>query len=356
MGSFELLKHSKKSKARAGILRTSRGSIPTPVFMPVGTQGTVKTLTPHMLEEIGVDIILSNTYHLALRPGVEMISKLGGLHAMMQWHKPILTDSGGYQVFSLAKIRKISPEGVMFRSHIDGSSVFFTPESVIDTQEGLGSDIWMPLDICTAYPSSKETTKRDLDLTHEWEARSERHWKRKNTDALLFGLIQGGMFKEYRKESIEFVTQYDFPGYAIGGVSVGEPREMMDEILSFCAESLPQHKPRYAMGIGLPDNLDVAISQGVDMFDCVVPTRLARHGHFFSREGQCNIRNQRFRTDTSPLDPACQCYACKHFSRAYIRHLIAAREILGITLLSYHNVYFLVHRVKKIREEILNET
>lgn len=352
---FEVVKESGKSKARAGVIHTNHGPVPTPVFMPVGTQATVKTLTPAMLEDIGADIILSNTYHLSLRPGIELIREFSGLHPFMNWQRPILTDSGGYQVFSLAGMRKITDDGVTFKSHLDGSSRLFTPENVVDLQLGFNSDILMPLDICTPYPSDKETTRKDLQITAKWEERAAAHWRKNAQGQLLFGIVQGGMFPELRKESADQITALDLPGYAMGGLSVGEPREQMEEMVSFTTSLLPKTKPRYLMGVGLPENLSFAIDQGVDMFDCVIPTRLARHGQVFSDGKRINIRNQQYRTDKSPIDATCACYTCRHFSKAYLRHLFAADEILGLTLMSLHNVHYLVHFVKAIRQAILDE-
>jgi queuine tRNA-ribosyltransferase len=352
---FEIIKKSKKSKARAGILHTNHGPIETPVFMPVGTQGTVKALTPEMLAEIGVEIILGNTYHLSLRPGADLIEKFGGLHKLINWNKPILTDSGGYQVFSLSKMRKITKDGVSFRSHIDGSKKMFTPESVVDLQRKFNSDIMMPLDICSAYPSDKSDILREMKITHKWEQAAKDYWEKKTNGQLLFGIIQGGMHKDLREQSAKAISKIDFPGYAIGGLSVGEPIELMEEYIEFTVDFMPEKKPRYLMGVGLPENLDFAIHKGIDMFDCVMPTRLARHGHFFTSAGRKNIRNSQFINDEKPLADGCTCYTCKHYSRAYLRHLFVAKEILSMILMTYHNVFYLVNFVKKIRKEILLE-
>ena len=355
IGKFELLKTSKKTKARAGILHTAHGPVETPVFMPVGTQGTVKTLTPHMVEEMGASIILGNTYHLSLRPGAELIKKAGGLHEFSQWKKPILTDSGGFQVFSLQNIRKITKKGVTFKSHLDGSKHEFTPKRVIDLQRGFNSDIMMPLDICTPYPSSKKQVADDMKITFDWEKEAREFWAEDKRGQLLFGLVQGGTFKDLRQESAEQMVGLDFPGYAIGGLSVGEPLDILEEYTAYTARLLPEDKPRYLMGVGLPHNLPACIHMGIDMFDCVAPTRMARHGTAFSSHGDVNIRNAKHKEDMGPLDTECGCYTCKHFSRAYIRHLFQAKEILALTLLSYHNVYYLIHLVKGVREAILAE-
>ncbi len=352
---FEIIKKSKKSKARAGILHTKRGSIKTPVFMPVATQGAIKALTWQDMEELNTQIVLGNTYHLALRPGIDLIKKFGNLHNFINWQKPILTDSGGYQVFSLSKIRKISEEGVYFKSHIDGASHFFTPEKVIQLQLDFDSDIMMPLDICTAYPSTHAKTLADLEKTFEWESAAKEYWQKHEKENLLFAITQGGFYKDLRTRSTEELVGLDFPGYAIGGLSVGEPKELLDEMIAYSANLLPEEKPHYLMGVGLPENLPMAINEGIDMFDCVVPTRLARHGHFFTHEGKFNILNQRFLEDSQPLEPNCSCYTCKNFTRAYLRHLLKCREITGLILLSYHNTHFLIRLVEKIREDILAE-
>jgi len=354
--SFELIKKSTKSKARVGIIHTPHGDINTPVFMPVGTQGSVKAMTWPMLNDIGTQIILGNTYHLALRPGIGLIKQFGGLHQFINWPKPILTDSGGYQVFSLSKIRKITAEGVMFKSHIDGASHFFTPEKVIDLQLGFNSDIMMPLDICTAYPSSEAKTLADLEITTKWELEAKMYWESLNVPNLLFGIVQGGVYKNLREKHVHELADLNFSGYALGGLSVNEPLELMEEMISFTTDLLPENKPRYLMGVGLPENLRYSINEGIDMFDCVVPTRLARHGHFFSDEGKFNLLNQRFTEDKTPLDHNCTCYTCQNFSRAYLKHLMKSKEITGAILLSIHNTHYLVNLVEKIRFDILNES
>ena len=353
--SFEIIQESKTSGARAGIIHTPHGSIKTPAFMAVGTQATVKSLTPEMVKACHSDILLSNTYHLALRPGTDLIEACGGLHTFMNWDKPILTDSGGYQVFSLANCRKIAKDGVTFKSHIDGSSHKFTPKSVIDHQRKLGSDIIMPLDICTEYPATRKKTESDMQITHNWETEAFEYWSKNPNQQALFAIVQGGMDKELRNKSAETLTALDFPGFAIGGVSVGEPLEDMHAIMTHTTPLLPKEKPRYVMGIGLPENLKHAVLQGVDMFDCVLPTRLARHGQFFLNTRRVNIQNAKFTTDTSPLDPDCTCYTCASYTRAYVRHLFKSKELLANSLLSIHNIHSLNTYVSQLRESILNE-
>jgi queuine tRNA-ribosyltransferase len=350
---FEIIKEDPKSKARAGILHTPHGPLETPVFMTVGTQATVKSVTPQQLHEMDVPILLANTYHLALRPGPDLIEKHGGLHKFMNWDKPILTDSGGYQVFSLSNQRKITPDGVTFKSHIDGSKHVFTPKSVIDIQRKLNSDIMMPLDICTEYPATKKKVAEDLKITHAWEKEAVEYWRHTNTPQWLFAIVQGGMYKDLRAESAETLSKMDFPGYAIGGLSVGEPRELLEEYIAYTAPLLPDEKPKYVMGLGLPENLDFAIQQGVDMFDCVIPTRLARHGQVFMKNERINIKKQCYKDDLTPIDSDCTCYTCQHFSKAYLRHLFIAKEILASTLMSIHNIHSLVNQVRSIRNRIL---
>lgn len=355
MVTFEIIKESKHSKARAGILKTAHGDIRTPVFMPVGTQATVKALTPDMVKAAGADIILSNTYHLHLRPGADLIADLGGLHSFMAWDKPILTDSGGFQVFSLSKIRKIHENGITFKSHIDGSQHEFTPRRVIDIQRQLGSDIMMPLDICTPYPASRQQCEDDLDITSRWEIDAFDYWQNDPSYQALFAIVQGGMYPDLRQKSLDALLQRDFPGYAMGGVSVGEPLDDMHRIIADTIPSFPKEKPRYLMGVGYPHNLDFAIAQGVDMFDCVIPTRLARHGQVFVPDGKLTIKNQQYKNDATPIDSNCTCYTCRHFSRAYLRHLFISGEILASTLMSLHNIHALIHHVQKIRDRILEE-
>ncbi|MEK9658255.1 MAG: tRNA guanosine(34) transglycosylase Tgt [bacterium] len=353
---FEIIKRSKTSKARLGRIKTPHGDIQTPIFMPVGTQATVKGITPVQLLDENVEIILSNTYHLALRPGVDLIKDFGGLHDFMGWQQPILTDSGGYQVFSLAKQRRIREEGVTFQSHLDGSSHLFTPESVVDLQFGFNSDILMPLDICSPYPCSEDKIVKDMTLTHRWAAQAKTHWEKGHQGRWLFGIVQGGMYKQQREVSAKALQEIDFPGYALGGLSVGEPPELLAEMMAFGAGLLPDNKPRYAMGVGLPENLEWAIDHGIDMFDCVLPTRLARHGQIFMKihgiAERRNITRAEYSQDKDPLDASCDCYTCRHFSRAYLRHLFMAKELLAHTLLSIHNIRFLMDVVQQIRENI----
>lgn len=350
---FRVVKTAMHSRARVGELTTNHGVIETPVFMPVGTQATVKGLTPDQVKATGAQIVLSNTYHLMLRPGVDLIRSFGGLHRFMNWSGPILTDSGGFQVFSLSGMRKLSADGVTFKSHIDGSSHLMTPQSVVDLQLGFNSDILMPLDICTPYPATEAQTANDMTRTIDWELAAHRHWQAHQTGQLLFAIVQGGTYPKLRESCAKALTAVDFPGYAIGGVSVGEPMDVIASIIESVAPMLPESKPRYVMGLGLPENLRHAIAQGIDMFDCVIPTRLARHGQFFVDAGQrLNIRNRRFFEDQLPLDQDCDCLACAQFSRAYIRHLMVAGEMLGATLLSIHNIRFLVRLVDQIRDEL----
>ena len=358
---YTLIHQDKTSRARLGKLITAHGEIDTPIFMPVGTQGTVKTLSPLDLEQSGAQIMLSNAYHLFLRPGMEVISKAGGLHDFIGWHKPILTDSGGYQVFSLALLRKVTDEGVEFQSHIDGTRHFLTPESVFEVQREFGSDIIMPLDECVHYPCSKDQAKVALDRTIKWAKRSkaasiEQAAGNAGSRQLLFGIIQGATYEDLRKESVEHMVRIDFDGYAVGGLSVGEPSNLLYNIAGFTADLLPQDKPRYLMGVGLPEDLIEAVDVGIDMFDCVVPTRYGRNGTAFTSEGKLVIRNSPYKMQFSPLDPECGCYTCKNFSRAYLRHLFNAEEILGLRLISLHNTHFFINLMKNIREAISRDS
>lgn len=349
--SFELLNGQNKSGPRRGRLTTPHGTIETPVFMPVGTQATVKTLTPEDLHRVGAEIILSNTYHLYLRPGADLVREAGGLHSFMSWDRPILTDSGGFQVFSLAKLRKISEEGVSFRSHLDGSKHFLTPEKAIETENALGADIIMCFDECIPYPADYEYAKESTALTSRWASRCKQAHQRPDEQA-LFGIVQGGMYKDLRLKSVEELTELDFPGYAVGGLSVGEPKEVMLEALDYTAPALPVDKPRYLMGVGSLDYVVEGIQRGIDMFDCVLPTRVARHGTALTSTGRVVIKNAEYSRDFTPLDPACPCYVCQNFSRAYLRHLFSAKEILGLRLVSYHNIYFMLQVMQEIREAI----
>ena len=347
MIKFEVLKKHSHSSARLGILETPRGKIDTPCFMPVGTQATVKALTRENLESIGAQIILGNTYHLYLRPGHDLIQSLGGLHKFMNWTHPILTDSGGYQVFSMNKLTKVTEEGVKFKSHIDGSSHFISPEKAVEIQEALGADIIMAFDEPTPYPADLATTQKSLSLTTRWAKRCKDALQSKNQS--LFGIIQGGMHPNLRKESSEQIIELDFPGYAIGGLSVGEEKNLMNDMTELTSSLLPELKPRYLMGVGTPEDLLTCSSMGVDMFDCVMPTRNARNGYLFITGGKINIRNSQYHNDPKPIDSNCSCYTCKNYSRAYLRHLIMAGEILAMHLLTLHNSYFYQNWMKNIR-------
>ena len=354
--TYELLHQDKNSGARRGIVHTPHGDIQTPVFMPVGTQATVKSMTPEELkEEVGAQIILSNTYHLYLRPGEKIVKEAGGLHKFMNWDRPILTDCGGFQVFSLSDLRTISEDGVEFRSHLDGSKHFFTPEKVMQIEEDLGADIIMSFDECCPYPSTYEYTKNSMERTTRWAVRCKN--AHKNTEKQgLFGIIQGGFYKDLRKQSAEDLVKLNFPGYAIGGISVGEPKEEFLDILRYTTPLMPEDKPRYLMGVGTPDYLIEAAISGIDMCDCVLPTRIARNGTAMTWNGKVVIRNATYERDFTPLDPECDCYTCKNYTRAYIRHLVKTKEILGTRLLSIHNLYFLTKLMERVRIEIENDS
>lgn len=349
--TYELIKTCKQSGARLGVLHTPHGDIETPIFMPVGTQATVKSMTPEELKEIGSQIILSNTYHLYLRPGHELVKKAGGLHEFMHWDKPILTDSGGFQVFSLGPLRKISEEGVEFRSHLDGSKHFLTPEKAMEIQNALGSDIMMAFDECAPYPASREYVKNSLERTTRWLERCKEAHKNPEKQA-LFGIIQGGMYKDLREQSAKEITAIDLPGYAIGGLSVGEPKPMMYDILEHTTPFMPVDKPRYLMGVGSPDDLIEGVIRGVDMFDCVLPTRIARNGTAMTSQGKVVVRNATYAEDFTPLDPECDCYTCRNYTKAYIRHLIKTNEMLGARLITTHNLHFLLKLMENIRQAI----
>jgi queuine tRNA-ribosyltransferase len=348
--TFQLFAEDKETQARAGVLQTAHGAIVTPAFMPVGTQGTVKTLAPNELEEMGAEIILSNTYHLYIRPGIDIIAGLGGLHKFMGWKKPILTDSGGYQVFSLARLREITDEGVRFNSHFDGREIFLTPEEVIKAQEGLGSDIAMIFDECPPHDAGRSQVEEAVRRTIHWAGRAKK--VRQKRDQLLFGIIQGGQFLDLRKISLEETVNIGFDGYAIGGVSVGESRENMERVVREIAPQMPADKARYLMGVGTPVDFFWAIEAGIDLFDCVNPTRYGRNGSAFTHSGRLVVRNAEYARDEKPLDEKCACDTCRNFSRGYLRHLFNCEEILGHRLVTYHNVHFFVSLVKKIRESI----
>ncbi len=335
--------------ARRGVIGTRRGAINTPAFMPVGTLGTVKAMSPDEMREIGAEIILGNTYHLYLRPGVDVIAKLGGLHAFMRWDKPLLTDSGGFQVFSLAALREIGEKGVSFRSHIDGSPHFIGPKEAMKIQRGLGSDIAMTFDECIPYPSTYDYALKSVELTTSW-ARQCRELQ--NEGQALFGIIQGGMFGDLRKKSAEEILGIGFDGYAVGGVSVGEPKGEMHEVIRFTAPLLPADRPRYLMGIGDLGDILNAVEAGFDMFDCVMPTRNARNGTLFTSAGRISIKREEFTYDEGPLDPACSCYTCRNYSRGYLRHLFLSREILSMRLNSYHNLFFYLDFFRKMRSAV----
>ncbi len=347
---FRLLKT--EGKARRGELRTHHGNVQTPVFMAVGTKATVKAMTPEELTELGAQVVLGNTYHLHLRPGEDLIAEMGGLHKFMRWQGPILTDSGGFQVFSLAGLRKISEEGVEFKSHLDGTKLFLSPETSMQIQMKLGADVIMAFDECLQYPATDEDIVRSMDLTHRWLVRSRDAMTR--SESLLFGIVQGGLSYEHRMCSIESVTSVELPGYALGGFSVGEPIHLMHELLPKIVPSMPENKPRYLMGVGTPLDLILAVDSGIDMFDCVMPTRVARNGTLFTWRGKVSIKRLEFRNDEGPLDPECDCYTCKNYSKAYLRHLFLSGEILGARLNTIHNLYFYMKLMERSRDAIQN--
>jgi queuine tRNA-ribosyltransferase len=347
---FEVLKKDIQTGARLGRIMTSHGEVQTPVFMPVGTQGTVKALLPETLSELGVEMILGNTYHLYLRPGHQLIRDLGGLHHFMHWDKPILTDSGGFQVYSLGALRKINEAGVLFQSHIDGSRHFISPEIAVSIQEALGSDIVMCLDECTPYPVTLREAEKSLDLTLQWAVRSKK--AAKNSEQALFGIVQGGMYPDLRKKSVEKLVEINFDGYALGGLSVGEPKEIMMNTVVNINPLLPFDKPRYLMGVGLPEDIVACVDHGVDLFDCVIPTRSARNGLLFTNHEKVVIKHARYRDDPLPVDRLCDCYTCRNYSRAYLRHLFMAKEILAMVLNTIHNIHFYMRLMERIREAI----
>ena len=350
--SFNL--KAQDNKARRGEIKTAKGAIQTPVFMPVGTAGTVKALKASDVEKSGAEIILGNVYHLMLRPTSELIEKMGGLHKFMNWNKSILTDSGGFQVMSLSQIRKISDEGVEFSSHIDGSKHFLTPEKSIEIQHQLGSDITMIFDECVEYPATYDKAKRAMERSIDWAQRSKNAFKKRDGYG-IFGIVQGSTFKDLREISAQKLIEIDFNGYAIGGLAVGEGQKEMFEVLDYCTDFLPQNKPRYLMGVGKPSDIVGAVARGIDMFDCVIPTRSGRTGQAFVRDGVINIRNAKYRFDDKPLDEKCSCYACENHSRAYLHHLVKSNEILGAMLLTEHNIFYYQDLMRDIRHEIENK-
>jgi queuine tRNA-ribosyltransferase len=355
---LNIIAKDKHSKARTGWFETDHGKVETPIFMPVGTQGTVKAVNQHYLEnEIKAQIVLSNTYHLYLRPGTDILEKAGGLHKFMNWQKPILTDSGGYQVFSLAELRKLKPDGVEFSSHLDGSRHFFTPEKVIQIQRSIGSDIMMVLDECTPYPCDYDYAKKSVQLTSDWAVKNKEAFQNSKSlydhNQYQFGIIQGSVFKDLRQKSVDDLLKLDFDSYAIGGLAVGEPTEIMYDLVDFTTDLMPEGRPRYLMGVGKPENILEAIERGIDMFDCVMPTRNARNANLFTHSGTLSMRNAQYKDDFNPVDGSCDCYTCKNYTRAYLRHLFIASEILALELASIHNLTFYLKLVKEAREKII---
>lgn len=352
--TYELIKKCKQTGARLGRVHTPHGSFDTPVFMPVGTQATVKGMSPDEMKEIDAKIILSNTYHLYMRPGHQLIKDAGGLHKFMNWDRPILTDSGGFQVFSLSNLRNIKEEGVTFKSHIDGSKHVFTPESAIEIQNALGSDIIMAFDECAPYPCEYDYAKRSLERTTRWAKRCKEAHKNTGRQS-LFGIVQGSTYKDLRIQSAKEIIELDLPGYAIGGLSVGEPAKEMYEMLECTVPILPEDKPRYLMGVGSPDYLIEGAIRGIDMFDCVLPTRIGRNGTVMTSRGRLIVRDAKYARDFTPMDPECDCYACRNFTKAYIRHLLKADEVLGIRLTTWHNLRFLLNLMKNVRQAIMED-
>ena len=351
--TYELIKQCPHTGARAGRIHTPHGSFDTPIFMPVGTQASVKTLAPEELKEMGAGIILSNNYHVFLRPGSKLVKEAGGLHKFMNWDRAILTDSGGFQVFSLGDLRKISEEGVTFRSHIDGSKKFLSPEIATQSQMDLGADIIMAFDECVPYPADFKYTRESMELTLRWAQRCKNTMTNPNQG--LFGIVQGGMYKDLRIECANRLVDMDFPGYAVGGLSVGEPKELMYEMLDITLEHLPQNKARYLMGVGTPDCLVEGVMRGIDMFDCVYPTRVARNGTAMTWNGRLVIKNAQYEHDFHPIDEHCNCYTCRNYSRAYIRHLVRVNEIFGLRLLTIHNLHFLIDFMRQMRQSIMED-
>ena len=352
MFNFTIKYRSTQSGARTGEIETARGRIQTPIFMPVGTLATVKSVSPEELKDAGAQIILGNTYHLYLRPGCDVIENFSGVHTFMNWDRPILTDSGGFQVFSLAKLSKLSEEGYAFQSHIDGSRHLLTPEKSIEIQHCLGSDIIMCLDQCLHYPAERGEAESALQLTTRWAKRCHDIHSKSDNAGTLFGIVQGGMFNDLRRQSLESIAEIGFNGYAVGGLSVGEPKDVMLEVADATIPQLPEHAPRYVMGVGTPEDLVALVSMGADMFDCVMPTRNARNGQLFTQHGAINICNARFKYDMEPVDAHCACYTCRHYSRAYLRHLYMARELLAYRLNTLHNLHYYLHLMQEMREAI----
>lgn len=352
--TYELIKQCPETGARAGRLHTPHGTFDTPIFMPVGTQATVKAMSPEELKTMGAGIILSNTYHLFLRPGHELVKEAGGLHSFMNWDGGILTDSGGFQVFSLGPLRKITEDGVTFRSHIDGSKQFLSPERATEVQMALGSDIMMAFDECVPYPADYAYAKQSTERTTRWAKRCKEAHTNTEKQA-LFGIVQGGMYKDLRTQSVNELVELDFPGYAVGGLSVGEPKPLMYEMLEHTVPLLPPHKPRYLMGVGTPDCLVEGVMHGIDMFDCVFPTRVARNGTVMTSKGRLVVKNAEYAKDFRPIDENCSCYTCRNYSRAYIRHLFKAEEIFGLRLTTIHNLHFLLHFMKDMRQAIIED-
>ena len=360
--AFSFTIEARDGAARLGRMTTAHGAVETPVFMPVGTQATVKGLPQHLLEELGIEILLGNTYHLYLRPGIELVRALGGLHRFMAWERALLTDSGGFQVFSLNKLRKVSEQGVEFRSHLDGSSHRFTPESATDAQIALGADIIMAFDECTEHPAEKPRAEASMEMTARWAARCQAQFQRnqesvpwaaeRGQSQALFGIVQGGMYPDLRAESARRTVELGFPGYAIGGLSVGEPRPLTREVIAATLEHLPEDQPRYVMGVGYPDEIVEYAAMGVDMMDCVLPTRAARHGLLFTSEGRLNIKNARFAADPNPPDPECGCWVCRRYTRAYLRHLFVAGEGLAAVLMTAHNLAHYLDTMRAVRHAI----
>ncbi|MBL7125172.1 MAG: tRNA guanosine(34) transglycosylase Tgt [Dehalococcoidales bacterium] len=354
LNSFHLIQTCLHSKARAGELLTPHGTVPTPVFLPVGSQGAIKTLTPEEVKDVGIAMVLANTYHLYLRPGIGVIEKMGGLHKFMSWDRAILTDSGGYQIFSLAPLRRVNDEGVIFRSHIDGSQHHITPELIIQFQETLGADIIMALDECPAYDDSFEKVQMAMDRTHRWAERCQK--AQKHHGQALYAIVQGGVFPQLRRQSAEYLTSLEFPGYAIGGLSIGEPKKVTQAMIDETVALLPESKPRYLMGVGSPEDIIEAVARGIDMFDSALPTRVARNGALFTWQGRHNIRNAAYSQMEQPIVPDCDCYACHNFSAAYLHHLFSCDELLAYRLATIHNLSFISNLMAKIRDAILNGT